>query len=74
MNFFCYDCWDSAEGSNLDICGVGMEICKDSKGFWHIVEIRPGGPADMARISVGDEIIAIDFDSLDVMFPVVQTN
>ena len=49
-----------------------MEICKDAKGLWYIVEIRPGGPADMARLSVGDEIIAIDFDSLNVIVPVVQ--
>ena len=66
MNFFFSDCCDSSEPSNIDSCGVGMEIFKNSEGLWHIVGIRPGGPADMARLSVGDEIVSVDFDLLSV--------
>ena len=66
MHFFFYDCWESSDNSNPDSCGVGMEILKDSKGCWRIVGIRPGGPADMARLTIGDEVISVDFDSINV--------
>jgi C-terminal processing protease CtpA/Prc len=66
MQFFCFDCFEPTDFSNDGSCGVGLEILMDGGGSWHIVGIRPGGPADMARLSVGDQIVSIDFDSLNV--------